>query len=111
MAGPSLCPRRWRLWALPLCACACFFFFQAEDGIRDLIVTGVQTCALPILRVAELRIAAEDLVAALAVQQHLHPRLLRGLHHVPLGIIRELAERHVLMPGDEIGRASCRERV
>src|SRR3982751_2962807 len=24
------------------------FFFQAEDGIRDLIVTGVQTCALPI---------------------------------------------------------------
>src|SRR6478672_13070769 len=27
---------------------AFFFFFQAEDGIRDLIVTGVQTCALPI---------------------------------------------------------------
>src|SRR5690349_23010540 len=29
--------------------CLCFFFFfQAEDGIRDLYVTGVQTCALPI---------------------------------------------------------------
>src|SRR5216683_4045777 len=28
--------------------CFFFFFFQAEDGIRDLIVTGVQTCALPI---------------------------------------------------------------
>src|SRR5206468_9111120 len=28
-----------------------FFFFQAEDGIRDLIVTGVQTCALPICEV------------------------------------------------------------
>src|SRR2546430_10204309 len=26
----------------------CVFFFQAEDGIRDLTVTGVQTCALPI---------------------------------------------------------------
>src|SRR2546422_10001607 len=26
----------------------CFFFFQAEDGIRDVAVTGVQTCALPI---------------------------------------------------------------
>src|SRR6267378_7044882 len=26
----------------------CLFFFQAEDGIRDLYVTGVQTCALPI---------------------------------------------------------------
>src|SRR2546422_3777578 len=29
-----------------------FFFFQAEDGIRDVAVTGVQTCALPILRVS-----------------------------------------------------------
>src|SRR5260221_9109254 len=28
-----------------------FFFFQAEDGIRDHCVTGVQTCALPISRV------------------------------------------------------------
>src|SRR2546430_13224970 len=28
-----------------------FFFFQAEDGIRDLTVTGVQTCALPISEV------------------------------------------------------------
>src|SRR5207245_3266031 len=27
-----------------------FFFFQAEDGIRDATVTGVQTCALPILQ-------------------------------------------------------------
>src|SRR2546422_9605177 len=27
-----------------------FFFFQAEDGIRDVAVTGVQTCALPISR-------------------------------------------------------------
>src|SRR5690606_41000490 len=32
------------LWLLPLSA----FFFQAEDGIRDFHVTGVQTCALPI---------------------------------------------------------------
>src|SRR5256886_5046205 len=29
-------------------SCCSFFFFQAEDGIRDLTVTGVQTCALPI---------------------------------------------------------------
>src|SRR5205807_5114257 len=29
--------------------CICIFFFQAEDGIRDYKVTGVQTCALPIL--------------------------------------------------------------
>src|SRR2546430_11918086 len=30
-----------------------FFFFQAEDGIRDLTVTGVQTCALPISKTQE----------------------------------------------------------
>src|SRR6266478_5590748 len=30
-----------------------FFFFQEEDGIRDLPVTGVQTCALPILEMGE----------------------------------------------------------
>src|SRR2546428_9357515 len=36
-----------------------FFFFQAEDGIRDLIVTGVQTCALPILNLGYLQTLAE----------------------------------------------------
>src|SRR5258707_11224827 len=30
-----------------------FFFFQAEDGIRDIGVTGVQTCALPILMICD----------------------------------------------------------
>src|SRR5687767_8733058 len=34
--------------------CFFFFFFQAEDGIRDKLVTGVQTCALPILTVLRL---------------------------------------------------------
>src|SRR5438874_8177588 len=33
--------------------CMDFFFFQAEDGIRDLYVTGVQTCALPISQYAK----------------------------------------------------------
>src|SRR5690606_40386369 len=37
----SVCARHFRL-----------FFFQAEDGIRDFHVTGVQTCALPIYRAA-----------------------------------------------------------
>src|SRR5216684_7605432 len=32
-----------------------FFFFQAEDGIRDVAVTGVQTCALPISLAREAR--------------------------------------------------------
>src|SRR3989475_10902748 len=34
---------------------AVFFFFQAEDGIRDLTVTGVQTCALPICTPPDMR--------------------------------------------------------
>src|SRR2546430_5190461 len=38
-------------WSVP--TSNVFFFFQAEDGIRDLTVTGVQTCALPIWRGAE----------------------------------------------------------
>src|SRR3989449_5930509 len=33
--------------------CIIFFFFQAEDGIRDVAVTGVQTCALPISALGE----------------------------------------------------------
>src|SRR5258708_31521508 len=42
-AGPVLCSGiRCRL------SLVLFFFFQAEDGIRDDLVTGVQTCALPI---------------------------------------------------------------
>ena len=35
------------------------FFFQAEDGIRDDLVTGVQTCALPILALPFVRILGQ----------------------------------------------------
>src|SRR3989338_8774603 len=35
--------------------CGLFFFFQAEDGIRDGTVTGVQTCALPIYKLLDWR--------------------------------------------------------
>src|SRR5215203_7075853 len=38
-----------------------FFFFQAEDGIRDIGVTGVQTCALPI-SLASARLEVPDVV-------------------------------------------------
>src|SRR5438105_7802491 len=47
------------------CCCCFYFFFQAEDGIRDPLVTGVQTCALPIFHrlVAFLRGLAAPHVA------------------------------------------------
>src|SRR2546430_11055072 len=47
------------------------FFFQAEDGIRDLTVTGVQTCALPISLTGGRRRRAA----------HARPRRPRGLEH------------------------------
>src|SRR5450432_517477 len=43
----SLPNRKSRIRGTAVCSCT-LFFFQAEDGIRYLIVTGVQTCALPI---------------------------------------------------------------
>src|SRR2546430_6991622 len=47
----------WKYRAQPWFDLQFFFFFQAEDGIRDLTVTGVQTCALPIL-LADLGVVA-----------------------------------------------------
>src|SRR5205823_12209324 len=41
------------------------FFFQAEDGIRDKLVTGVQSCALPISRIV---LSPSDLTAYLACE-------------------------------------------
>src|SRR3989449_3983980 len=43
------------------------FFFQAEDGIRDVAVTGVQTCALPIAERAYRAAATDSLVGPLAI--------------------------------------------
>src|SRR5207302_7484089 len=45
-----------------------FFFFQAEDGIRDFHVTGVQTCALPIYK---LQTGRELMQGVLALLFHL----------------------------------------
>src|SRR5436305_5166240 len=48
------------------------FFFQAEDGIRDADVTGVQTCALPIFTTALLPAVGLPVLAA-AAELHDHP--------------------------------------
>src|SRR2546426_10466676 len=60
-----------------------FFFFQAEDGIRDYKVTGVQTCALPIWDrimtaeqfVAELDAQNQSLLSRLAPDDTLRPEV------------------------------------
>src|SRR5690625_6543671 len=71
------------------------FFFQAEDGIRDGHVTGVQTCALPICTVS--------------TSSHYLPQGSADRAE-PAGGDDVLLAREWL-PGAEIGRASCRERV
>ena len=68
------------------------FFFQAEDGIRDYKVTGVQTCALPILQ------------STFVVIQFWQP-ILGELINLIVDKIQLFATV------DQIGRASCRERV
>src|SRR5256885_4830784 len=53
-----------------------FFFFQAEDGIRDYKVTGVQTCALPIFPGEEAQLRREPLELARRVHDdHVQPPL------------------------------------
>src|SRR2546430_12265264 len=86
------------------------FFFQAEDGIRDLTVTGVQTCALPIFGKAE-EIAEQELFRhggnrLLDFDQSQVPKMPQFLFH---GLV-QLVSRGRLMPQLEIGGASCRER-
>ena len=68
------------------------FFFQAEDGIRDVAVTGVQTCALPIL---VLRAAS-----SFVVEKYGGDTMATFSNDGPVTLYH-----------DKIGRASCRERV
>src|SRR2546429_2699425 len=88
-----------------------FFFFQAEDGIRDVAVTGVQTCALPISYASATQQAGQQREGAAphryADRLRLGSQLLR--HQCP-----GPADRRFRLPRslpDKIGRASCRERV
>src|SRR5690349_23514553 len=84
-----------------------FFFFQAEDGIRDLYVTGVQTCALPICRRPACRgvrrmivdSAARRLVAQTLAEQ----RLIEELAYKCLTVSTERSEER------RVGK-ECRSR-
>src|SRR6266850_2305575 len=66
-----------------------FFFFQAEDGIRDYKVTGVQTCALPISHLAEYREPAN--VERAAAGKDLKQMLLDG--EIDAAILGDVAEQ------------------
>src|SRR5262249_58190615 len=85
-----------------------FFFFQAEDGIRDWSVTGVQTCALPISPPASSPTGGRDL-SQLYVRREVDPALLSGLKPGACGSNRSRTPP-ALRSTSQIGRASCRER-
>src|SRR6478609_3192858 len=114
-----------------------FFFFQAEDGIRDKLVTGVQTCALPIWRAAAGRgwsrgsvraDGSRETVRALAGRRVVDPRELParaargGAARVPgepvplvagarIGARREAAPAAVRrLPGDRAAPGGAEQR-
>src|SRR2546430_6116555 len=65
-----------------------FFFFQAEDGIRDLTVTGVQTCALPILGIYVFKTRPDVTLAALRDEGVDDPQIARSIYNRLAGSLR-----------------------
>src|SRR5438132_13864701 len=80
-----------------------YFFFQAEDGIRAHCVTGVQTCALPILKDARYLVR----IAHAGVFQ---PSDQEDLLSKARALVGPLGGKAINLRVSQIGRASCRER-
>src|SRR5207253_4018457 len=93
-----------------------FFFFQAEDGIRDGHVTGVQTCALPISikrfvgrKLGEVSEEISMVPYKVVADDNGNARVeIRGKQFSPEEISAMILGK--LKKSAEIGRASCRER-
>src|SRR3712207_7452226 len=88
------------------------FFFQAEDGIRDIGVTGVQTCALPICPVKPTSVLAcrsrVNGASGFSTCRATSSGVLLENTSAPPTRQSEKLHRSV---AHKIGRASCRERV
>src|SRR2546430_13758886 len=92
----------------------CFFFFQAEDGIRDLTVTGVQTCALPILALSFFIIDAPRIASwkLNATQQINHQAIVHRGHpqHRCAANQRDVAEAELARSEERRVGKECRSR-
>src|SRR5690606_41201905 len=88
---------------------SCFFFFQAEDRIRDFHVTGVQTCALPICRQT---LQLYNLQLYRTMKPLIAPSILAAdFANLQREVEMLNASQADYIHVDKIGRASCRERV
>src|SRR5690554_7297227 len=95
-----------------------FFFFQAEDGILDADVTGVQTCALPISERERISLGVKQLESdpfSEFVAENDKGTLVTGkvIAVEAKSATVEIAPgvEATLKASEKIGRASCRERV
>src|SRR5256885_5223493 len=111
-----LCARCEAIWWYRLYLLV-FFFFQAEDGIRDYKVTGVQTCALPISRERAYRSWTALQHSSLAAFRRRYLRTGRGhdRRHRPAGIrpVRGVVDRGRPLParrGERDPAANTRAR-
>src|SRR5437773_4717524 len=82
-----------------------FFFFQAEDGIRDRDVTGVQTCALPISIVVSAVQVAGDLVGLAGAEDE---GVVGEVEIGGAGQVQMVVERDLAQSRFELGRSEER---
>src|SRR3546814_8417775 len=93
------------LWFFFFGFCLLFFFSSRRRHTRCALVTGVQTCALPI-SFLQLRIEPREDAPGIALENCVAVRVTeRQRIDIALGVVEMMAR------GREIGRASCRERV
>src|SRR5437762_4508322 len=100
--------------AMQLMMSILLFFFQAEDGIRDTSVTGVQTCALPIFRARWHSFAAEFCQQVLT---NLNLPIPHGIHNstifltnVPLEMSNSLLTKKAVRSEERRVGKECRSR-
>src|SRR2546429_4750951 len=95
------------------------FFFQAEDGIRDVAVTGVQTCALPIcfavrekaLSALPMTKGARDMLSTPpAIARSPSPDLM-ARETVPMASMLEPQRRFTVEPGTSLGRPASKRAM
>src|SRR5699024_12066391 len=93
-----------------ICLSHIYFFFQAEDGIRDRNVTGVQTCALPIYNTTNFKAPDASLQSQSLTHNTSAGKWTNFTYDLNYQGHFDSAGKELSIDM-EIGRASCRERV